>query len=257
MNSCIYDCTVMHHRRRPVANTFAYRVFMFCIDLDEVDRLSRRLRLFSAERFNLFSLWRRDHIELGGATVAENVRAFLRSRGIEAGGGSVFLLTHLRTAGYLFNPVSFYLCFDGRGKPLCAVAEVGNTFRELKPYLLGSETFGENTFRKELPKEFYVSPFIDLDVVFDFRIGIPGDKLHIRIDDMARGERVLESTMTGGRRPLTDAQMLLSFLRVPFVTARVIALIHYQAAVLYLKKIPFHRKIEHPELQKDVFQWNR
>jgi len=257
MNSCMYDCTVMHHRREPVENMFSYRVFMFYIDLDEVDALTRRLRLFSAGGFNLFSLRSRDHITLGEATVAENIRAWLRSKGIDPGRGRVFLLTHLRTAGHLFNPVSFYFCYDEQGEPLCVVPEVGNTFRELKPYILGRDTLRGDTFRREIRKEFYVSPFIDLDVMFDFRIGIPGEKLHIRIDDTQGGERLLVATMTGSRKPLTDARMVLSFIRVPFVTVKVIGLIYYQAARLYMKKLAYHRKTEHPELQKDAVAWNR
>ena len=257
MNSRLYKCTVMHHRLSPLRNKFAYRVFMFYLDLDEVDTLSRSLRLFSTDRFNLFSLHTRDHLILGGSSVKTNVLNYLRSKGINLGNGKIFLLTHLRTLGHLFNPVSFYFCFDEEGNPVCVVPEVGNTFRELKPYLLTKASLNGTTFRQRITKYFYVSPFIDLDVAFDFQLRIPGEKLHIRIDDYQGDNRFLLTSLVGNEVPLSDAQMLRSFVRIPFVTLKVIGLIHYQATKLFFRKLAYHKKAEQQELQKEVFAWNR
>jgi DUF1365 family protein len=247
----------MHYRLSPLKNRFVYKVFMFYLDLDEIDALSRAMWLLSKNRLNVFALYDRDHLALGGNTVKSNVTKYLRSKGIDLGNGKIFLLTHLRTLGHIFNPVSFYFCFDEQGNPVCVVPEVGNTFRELKPYLLTKDTLHGKTFRQRMRKHFYVSPFIDLDVAFDFQLRIPEDTLHIRIDDYQGENKFLLTALVGKQRPLTDGQMVRSFLRVPFVTLKVIGLIHYQAAKLYLQRLAYHKKSERPDLQKEVFAWNK
>jgi DUF1365 family protein len=257
MTSSLYDCTVMHHRLEPFSRKFVYRTFMFYLDLDEVDELAARLRLFSRNRFNLYTLRDDDHLSLGSASVRENVAAYLRGKGIELGAGKIYLLTHLRTLGHVFNPVSFYFCFDEQGRPLCAVPEVGNTFKELKPFFLGRETLADGTFRDRQVKHFYVSPFIDLDTTFDFQLRVPGERLHIQIDDYQEGRKFFLSALMGTRRPLNDSALIRSFLRIPFVTVKVITLIHYQALVLYLKRLRFIRKADNPELQREVYSWNK
>jgi DUF1365 family protein len=229
---------------------------MFYLDLDEADSLSRTLRLFSRNRWNLFGLYDRDHLTLNGRSVKENIQEYLRSKGIELGNGKIFLLTNLRTLGYVFNPVSFYFCFDESGNPVCVIPEVGNTFGELKPYLLTGKQLQGKTFRQRITKHFYVSPFIDLDTAFDFQLCIPEEKLHIRIDDYQGEHKFLLTSLVGRKKPLTDAQMLQSFFRIPLVTLKVIGLIHYQATRLYLRKLAYHKKSDQPELQKEVFAWN-
>jgi hypothetical protein len=247
----------MHHRLEPVKRKFVYRLFMFYLDLDEVEALAKRLRLLSRDRFNLFTFRDRDHLSLGADTLRENLARYLRTKGVEIGGGKIFLLTHLRTLGHVFNPVSFYFCFDEQGEPLCAVPEVGNTFKELKPYLLERRTLKDGLFRERQTKNFYVSPFIDLDTSFDFQLRVPAERLHIQIDDYQDGRKFFLSALMGERRPLSDGSLVRSFLRIPFVTLKVITLIHYHAMALYLKRLRFHRKTEHPELQQEVYKWNK
>lgn len=257
MNSCMYTCTVMHYRLAPLKNRFVYKVFMFYLDLDEVDQLDRTMKLFSRNRFNLFALFDRDHLTMSGNTIKANIVEYLQAKGIELGNGKIFLLTNLRTLGHVFNPVSFYFCFDENGTPICVIPEVGNTFKELKPYLLTKDSLEGTTFRQRVRKYFYVSPFVDLDATFDFHLRVPETKLQIRIDDYQEDKRFLLSSLVGDRIPLTDSRMFRSFLRVPFVTLKVIGLIHYQAAKLFLRKLAYHKKSDQPDLQKGVFAWNR
>lgn len=257
MNSCLYECTVMHHRLKPVKNRFVYRVFMFYLDLDEIAQVARSLRLLSRNRFNIFNFRDDDHATPNGGTVRENIVEFLRSKGVHEPVGKIVLLTHLRTFGHVFNPVSFYFCYDERGEPLCAVPEVGNTFKELKLFFLGRETFRQGSFRAREKKHFYVSPFIDLDAVFDFDLAIPGDSLRIAINDYQADEKFFLSTLTGKRMPLSDWSLLRYAVSIPFVTLKVLGLIHLQALRLYLNKLPYHKKTEHPELQQEVILWNK
>jgi DUF1365 family protein len=247
----------MHHRLEPLKHRFVYRIFMFCLDLDELDGLHSSLKLFSRNRFNIFSFRDRDHLNFGKPTVQENIREYVKKNGISVNIGKVLLVTHVRMFGYVFNPVSFYFCYDEQGKPLCAVPEVGNTFGELKPYLLRNEDRTGEGFRKTVTKFFYVSPFIDLDASFDFNMHLPGDALHVTVDDYKDGKKIFLSAVHGVRKPLTDARLAWYVLRFPFITLQVIGLIHWQALKLYLKKIPFLRKTDNPELQKEMVVWNK
>ncbi len=247
----------MHHRLEPLKNRFVYRIFMFHIDLDELDMLDSSLKLFSRNRFNVFSFRDTDHLRFGKGTAKENLLEYLSRNGIAIPGGKVVLVTNLRMFGYVFNPVSFYYCYDAAGNPVCAVPEVGNTFGELKPYLLRPEDRNEGGFRKSIEKFFYVSPFMDLDTTFDFNLGLPGEKLRVTIDDHKAGKRIFVSSVNGVRKELTDGRLLWYVIRFPFITLQVIGLIHWQALKLYLRKLPFLRKTDHPELQKEIVVWNK
>lgn len=261
MNSCLYQCNITHHRLTPKEHKFAYRVFMFYLDLDELDRLHSDLRLFSRNRFNWFNFRDRDHLQYpfgvsGNKSVKENILDFLKDNGITTL-GKVMLLTNVATLGYAFNPISFYLCFDSDGQPLCSVAEVCNTHGEMKMYLLESQTFQHNEFHKRASKLFYVSPFSDLEAHFDFNFSIPGNTLNMRVDDYQDGKRFLLSSLTGERKPLSDARLLWYGVRFPLITLGIIFLIYWQALILKLKNIPFRRKNFRLDLQQDHYQYKK
>eukprot|EP01031_Cornospumella_fuschlensis_P009417 gene9417-11564_t len=161
--SSIYECTVMHHRLAPKVHRFEYRLFYLWLDLDDLDAQSKRLRFFSRNRWNLFSFHDSDHLEKGHSDTKANILAILRGHGIDTTPISrIFLLTLPRVMGYIFNPVCFYYCFDAAGQPVCALAEVTNTFHEQKPFVLTQLEEGSG-FRLIVPKHFYVSPFSDLE----------------------------------------------------------------------------------------------
>lgn len=259
----------MHQRFSPQAHRFLYRIFMFALDLDELEALHRRLRLFSFNRRNLYSFREKDFLPTGEALhnpsaatgspatpagLKARVHAYLAGRGINLDGGRVMLVTLPRVLGYLFNPVSFYFCYDRAGQPVAALAEVTNTFKEMKPFVLGPETRQGAVFTLRTPKYFYVSPFTDMDVAFDFTLRTPGDKLSVQIDDYDAGRRTLTSSLTGSRRPLTDAALAWFTLKYPFITLKVITLIHWNALRLYLKRVPWFAKAARPEIQRDLYR---
>ncbi len=247
----------MHHRLRPLRNRFVYSVYMFYLDLDELDELGRSLRFFSRNGFNLFSFRDTDHLRLTAGDVRSNVLEYLRRNGVEEAVGRIMLLTNVRVLGYVFNPVSFYFCFDTAGKPLCAVPEVGNTFGEQKAYYMGPGTRTDTGFRRTVPKLFYVSPFVDLDTTFEFHLRVPDERVQVQVDDLQDGERFFLSAMTGVRKPLTDRSLLYEFCRIPFMTLKVIWLIHWQALKLVARRLPYRRKADQPELQQDIVTWTR
>jgi len=261
INSCLYKAKVMHHRLAPKTHLFYYNVFMFYLDLDEIDSLAKRLKFMSRNRVNLFNFRDKDHLQLprekpdNSKNIREHITDYLQSNGVNIGNGRIMVLTNLCTIGYQFNPVSFYFCYDEQDQPVCSVVEVCNTFREMKPYFLGTDTKHAGQFKLNTTKYFYVSPFTDMDTNFDFDLHIPGEKLQVKIDDYDKqGKRFFISTLSGDRKPLTDANLLRYFFSFPLITLQVIWLIHWQAVKLWLKKIPYHKKEANKDLQREVYR---
>jgi DUF1365 family protein len=270
MTSSLYECRVVHHRFAPRVHRFSYRIFMVAVDLDELGSLGRSIPILSVNRGNLFSLHEGDYLPTGepvhngagapspaGPRLKDRVLDYLSQCGVDLAGGRVVLLTLPRVAGYQFNPVSFYFCYGADGLPRAAIAEVTNTFREMKPYLLGPnhlDPAGGGTFRLRTPKYFYVSPFSDVDVEFDFAIGAPGESLAVRIDDYSDGTRTLASALTGRRRPLTAPRLAWYTLKYPLVTLRVVLLIHLHALLLAAKRVPWFPKAARSGDQRGLYR---
>ena len=251
----------MHHRLAPKKHSFGYRVYLFYLDIEELPILAKKLSWLSINRFNLFNFRDKDHLQLPkecpdqSKKLREHLSSYLYQNGLDLGAGRVMLLTNLAVLGYNFNPVSFYFCFDEQGRPLCAVAEISNTFREMKLFLIKKEEIKGDRFQQRVKKYFYVSPFIDLDTLFDFDLGIPNEQLSIRIDDYdQQGNRFFLSSLMGERKPLTNSNILRYFFSIPLIPLQVMGLIHWQAFLLWRKKFSFHKKEANQNLQKDVYK---
>jgi len=264
MNSAIYTCKVMHNRLSPKKHSFWYTIYLFYLDLDELEMLGKRYSFFGFNRCNLFNFRDRDHMQLPAENpdltkqLREQLRGYLAENGVVLGGGKVMLLTNLAVLGYNFNPVCFYFCYNEAGDPVCAVVEITNTYHEKKLFFIGENELAGNRFRRQAEKYFYVSPFTDLDTIFDFDLGIPGEKLNISIDDYDReGTRFFITTLKGDRKTLTTANMLRYFFSIPLIPLWVMGMIHWQAFLLWRKNLPFHPKSANQHLQKDVYKANK
>ncbi len=259
MNSCIYKCTVMHHRMEPRENKFSYSVFMFLLDLDELTDISKKIKFISYNRPNLFSFSDKHHSNFPAQTngketsIKTKILEYLSSEGINTNQiQRISLLTNLSTLGYVFNPISIYYCYDNSGEMIYSVAEVCNTFKEMKLYLLRTETKKGDTFTLLTPKLFYVSPFSELDIDFRFIIKKPGESIDVKVNDYKEGNCFFTSSLTGKKKELSDRLLIKYSLAFPMITLKIITLIHWQAFVLYLKKIPFIKKDQNISLQQNL-----
>jgi DUF1365 family protein len=256
LSSCLYQCVIVHRRLRPKAYAFEHRLMMLYADLDELQAIDRNTRLLSLEHRNLYSFRDADYFPTGApGPLKSRVSAFLRERGIDTAASlHVRLLTLPRVLGYIFNPISIYFCSDAHDVPLCAIAEVGNTFRESKLFLLPPQAapHGAARFRLRVPKLYYVSPFSSLDICFDFDLQLPGPTLQMHIEDWDAEGKLLESRLRGTQVPLSDYQLLRFALKFPALTLKVITLIHWHALRLALRGVRWHRKADRRELQREV-----
>jgi DUF1365 family protein len=214
--------------------------------------------------WSLYRFSEKDHLPLSGATGSDlksRLQTYLESQSIRWDGSRASLVTQLRFLGYVFNPVSFYFCWNADGKIAAALAEVGNTFGEIKLYALGPEhwkadsvTESDGEFRFETPKFFYVSPFSTLTSSFDFRLRPPSEKLFCRVDTVERDQKILIATLSGTQAPLNRRHLFLMTLRFPFVTLGIISAIHWNALLLFLKRIPYFKKAQSPENQRGALR---
>lgn len=260
MSHCLYDCKVMHQRLQPQRYGFTSGMFLFKLDLDRLPELIEELPILSHNQPNIYSFYDKDHLWLGRPSLRENVEAYLAEQGITERPARIELLTSLRVLGYVFNPVSFYFCYAADDRPLCIITEVHNTFGELKPFLLRPEDFNGKRFEAERVKHFYISPFSDLDPLLQLRLEFPGDRLALYVNSRRTDETTpfFRSSLTGRKRPLIQIELLRFSFRFPFITAKVMAQIHWHALRLYLRKVPLHRKSDRPEAQQGIYpKWNQ
>jgi uncharacterized protein len=236
-----------HGRRGATRNAFRYSIDYVLLDADNA---AGRPGLFSRNGRNLVSLHDTDH---GGAPYQGRgtawVREVLAANDI-ALSGRIDILAQPRILGHVFNPVSFWLIHDNVGTLRTVIAEVTNTFGDRHSYLCahddGREITKADTIQAQ--KILHVSPFQPVEGGYTFRFDITTDKIGIWID-YTRGNGGLIATLTGDRRPLTNASILRAVLRRPFGSRRVLALIHWQALKLWWKGGTFRPRPEPPQTE--------
>ncbi len=225
---------------------------MFYVDLDALDDTAQQMKLLKYGQAGLYSIHDQDYLPGYSGTIKERALQYLKSKKIDIPIGKIMLLTNFRVLGYVFNPVSFYFCYDQNGSAICAIAEVGNTFDEHKPYLIEKNELG--SLRSRQAKEFYVSPFSDLNFDFIFKLEEPSTKLLATVDTYDGKLAILITSLTGMQVPLSDASILKLSLKYPLVTLRIIFLIHFHALILLIKGVSFHEKDAQLDQQKGVLR---
>ena len=252
MNSAIYQGTIRHRRFSPVVHEFSYRMFLLYLDLDEIGDVFEGSRLFAANRRALAEFRRSDHLGDPGVPLKQAVTELVFERTGYRPDGPIRLLTHLRYFGYVFNPVSFYYCFDQSGENIeCVVAEVNNTpWGEQHCYVLRNKQADSHpVLRFSADKAMHVSPFMPMNMKYDWRIGKPGEKLNLHMRNLSGPDRVFDATLMLSRKALTRSSLRRSLAAFPFLTTRIIFAIHWQALRLWLKGTPFYA---HPALEANL-----
>lgn len=247
LHSALFPGHVTHHRLMPKEHRLAYRIYSLLIDLDELPELDRRLRLFSVDRFNLFSFHQKDRGDGSGANIKAQVEMTMRAAGLEPDGGRITLLTMPRLLGWAFNPLSVFFCHDRNGVVRAILWEVDNTFGERHAYFLQASPGPDGEIVQGCEKAFHVSPFMDMDLSYRFTVRPPTEKLSILIDTFGTDGLVLKARHLAHRRELTDAALLRAFLAIPFLTLRVVGGIHWEALKIWLKGIKLRRHPPAPD----------
>lgn len=251
--SAIYEGRVTHRRHHPREHAFAYRMAQLYIDLDEVDDVFAGRRFWSTTHRALAEFRRADYLGPTDIPLAEAVRRRVEQATGVRPRGPIRLLTHLRYFGFVFNPVSFYYCFEPGGERLHSiVAEITNTpWNERHAYVLPVATAHAqgDVLRWDFDKTFHVSPFMAMERRYDWFIAPPGDDLRVQMHVLEGATREFDATLYLRRREINGASLARVLLRYPFMTLRVVLAIHWQALRLWLKRTPIH---DHPQTAPDA-----
>jgi DUF1365 family protein len=251
MHSSIYVGTLRHRRFTPVRRDFTYPLFMVFLDVDRLPELLRISPLASYNRPNLVSYHEREHFGDPRLPLRQRIALDAARNGVPLAPGPIYMLTHLRFFHYSFNPVSFFYATDGAGAVRQVLAEVNNTFGETHNYWLGSEQ--ENRERAANPehaakrftfqKRFHVSPFLGMSQEYAWTFTPPEDRLLVHCVNYQEGREVFDATLTLDRREWSRRELHRALRQFPWMTAKVVAAIHWQAARLKWKGVPV---VPHP-----------
>jgi uncharacterized protein len=242
MTHRLYVGSVMHRRLQPKPYRLRHSAFWLVIDLDETET-HRRPLLFSRNRFNALSFHDRDHGAQTDEPLRRQVERHLRNAGIDLEGGRIELLCMPRVFGYGFNPLSIYFCYRRDGAPTALLYEVRNTFGERHSYLLPVEGSAAMPVRQSCDKAFYVSPFMDMRVRYDFRVSMTSERVDVHVNASPH----LVAALCGTRAALTDRVIVGLLVRIPLMTLKVIGAIHWHAVRMWWKGFALKPRPPAPE----------
>ncbi|BBM88234.1 DUF1365 domain-containing protein [Candidatus Uabimicrobium amorphum] len=242
-SSCIYEGQVVHNRVSPLKNKFTYNVYMMYVDLDEITSLAKEMWCIGLNKLRLFSFYEKDYLwcEKNGLPLKERFQKFLQHNGITKA-HRVYLLTNMRIVGYVFNPVSFYFCFDENENLYHIVAEVTNTFSEQKYYHIPTQKKEGNVYRYRDVKDFYISPFVDSETNLKFFFQTPDEDLKACIHTLSDDKPIVKTALSLKKIAMNNRSLVRMFFKYPHMTWKVVFFIHYQAFRLWWKKVPFFTK---------------
>ena len=240
MTSSIYNGTVIHKRFKPKVHFFKYKVFSLLIDLSELNVLEKKINFFSHKSFNLISFFDKDHGERDGSSLIDWVKKNLKENNILFEEIKIKLLCYPRILGYVFNPLSVFYVYDKKDDLISILYEVKNTFGEQHTYIF--KVKNNNILQHSCSKKFHVSPFIEMNCIYFFKILKPGEKISVIIDQYQSNEKLLYASQDGKRVDFTSIELIKSYLKHPLMTFKIISAIHFEAFKLWAKGIKFIKK---------------
>ena len=239
--SSIYIGNVIHKRFKPKVHFFKYKVFSTLIDLSEINLLDKSLKIFSYNKFNIISFYDIDHGPRDGTPIKEWVIKNLIDNQINAEEIKIKLLCYPRIFGYVFNPLSVFFIYNKKSELISILYEVKNTFGEQHTYIFKINE-NDNLIKNTCKKKFHVSPFIEMNCRYFFKILKPTKKISLIIDQYDDEGKLLYASQDGNRIDLNNKNLILSYLRHPLMTFKIIAAIHFEAFKLWIKGIKFVKK---------------
>jgi len=241
INSFIYNGQVIHKRFKPKVHSFKYNVFSLLIDLSELEILDKQVNLFSFNKFNLISFYNKDHGERDGSSLVEWVNKNLKKSNITIKNIKIKILCYPRIFGFVFNPLSVFYVYNSKDDLISILYEVKNTFGEQHTYIFRVEK-DTNLIQNNCSKKFHVSPFIEMNCHYFFRLLKPGNKISVIIDQYDNSDKILYASQDGVRTDFNSKYLIKSYLKHPIMTFKIIIAIHYEAFKLWTKGIKFVKK---------------
>ena len=241
INSAIYNGQVIHKRFKPKVHYFRYNVFSLLIDLSELETIDKEISFFSLNKFNLISFYEKDHGERDGSSLINWVNKNLEKNNIPTQDIKIKILCYPRILGFVFNPLSVFYVYNLQNKLISILYEVKNTFGEQHTYIF-KITKDENLVQNKCAKKFHVSPFIEMDCNYFFRLLKPGNKISVIIDQYDKEDKILFASQDGIRTDFNSKELIKSYLKHPLMTFKIIIAIHYEAFKLWIKGIKFIKK---------------
>ena len=239
LESAIYEGLVVHERLRPKHHRLSYRVFSLLLDIDELDTLDRKFRLFAYNRWAPLAFFDRDHGLADGSPLRPWVEARLKEAGLNVSSGAIRLLCYPRVFGYVFNPLSVYFCYDNNDCLQAILYEVCNTYKERHTYVIPVGEGNNKVIRQQVQKSMYVSPFISMETTYHFQILPPDAETSIGIRQEDSDGPLLVASFKGKREQISSETLTKTLIRFPLLTFKIIAGIHWEALRLWLKGIRF------------------
>ena len=241
INSAIYNGQVIHKRFKPKVHYFKYEVFSLLIDLSELEILDKKVNFFSYNKFNLISFYEKDHGDRDGSSLTLWVKKNLEKYNIQAKDIKIKILCYPRIFGFVFNPLSVFYIYNLQDQLISILYEVKNTFGEQHTYLF-KVTKDANLIQNNCSKKFHVSPFIEMNCNYFFRLLKPGNKISVIIDQYDNEDQILYASQDGTRSDFNTQHLIKSYLKHPIMTFKIILAIHFEAFKLWAKGIKFIKK---------------